>query len=299
MKTYLNYFSLFAVLITLMSCGPRLSGRSKKDFDDSRKKVEQKLTKQQDSTLEIALRVTLGEAMRLKIEESDKYKGQSLDNMVLKMIDGLTYSSVISQAEGFLKQENKRRTASLSHEIDSLEKQRSADMEARKSAASLFKLDQVRLEKKDFFEKKVPNLNIDYLYIGKQPLMGQVQISVKLFKAGTQQMITSVIWGQGDGNSKLQPGDSINDNLILDDLAAKEPQKWNALKYPIDNPDLQSLGLRLEVHPVQYNLNGKQVSIPQDIDTALIAQIKEDKGELKDVQESKGTLDELVLTPQK
>jgi hypothetical protein len=293
MKTYLNYFCLFAVLITLMSCGPTLSGRSKKDFDASKKKVEQTLTKQQDSTLEIALRVIVGEAIRRKMEQPDNYKEQSLDDITLKMIDGRTYSSVVSEAEDFLKAGNERKTASLSHEIDSLEKQRSADMETRKSAASLFKIDQLKLEQQDFFGKQTPRLDIDYLYIGKQPLVGQVQISVELYKAGTQQMLTSVIWGQGDASSKLAPGESINDNLLLSDLAEKEPQKWNAVKYPVDNPDLQSLGLRLEVHPIQFNLNGKQISVTQHVDTALIAQINEDIAELKDVQASKGTLDEL------
>ena len=299
MKTYLNYFCLLAVLVTFMSCGPTLSGRSKKDFDVSKKKVEQTLTKQQDSTLEIALRVTVGEAIRRKMDEPDKYPGQSFNDIALKLVDGKTYSSLISQAEDFLKEGNERKKISLSHEIDSLEKQSSADIETRKSAASLFKVDQLKLEQQDFFGKQTPRLDIDYLYIGKQPLVGQVQISVELYKAGTQQMLASVIWGQGDASSKLAPGESINDNLILNDIAEKEPQKWNALKYPVDNPDLQSLGLRLEVHPIQFNLNGKQISVTQHIDTALISQINEDKAELKDVQASKGTLDELELTPSK
>ena len=122
MKKCLTSLSLLLTSILLFSCGPKFNGRSEKEYEASRKIVEQKLDKNQLVTLEKALRVIAAESMRLKWDEPAKYKGQSFNTIALKLIDGHTYSSITSEAEEILKAGNNRKAAQLSAEIDSLEK---------------------------------------------------------------------------------------------------------------------------------------------------------------------------------
>lgn len=299
MKTLLSYLCLFVAITTLYSCGPRFNGNSENEFNNSKKKVEEKLNKDEKTNLEKAMRVTVMEAMRLKWNEADKYKGQSFNTISLKLVDGKTYSGVVSQAEGFLKAENERHIATLTKEIDSLEKMQSENTALKQKLGSRFKLEPLELKKDDFFGKQVPELVVNYTYIGKQPIKGEFFASIALYKIGTEKPVIAHGIGQSDPTDILKPDDSLNDNLILDDLAAEDPAKWNALKYPITNPDLKSLGLRLEVYPSKMTVNGKTVSFDKDLEADVAKQIKDKKEELKGTQESKGTLDELELTDNK
>ena len=287
------------LIITLYGCGEKLNGRSEKDYEASRKKVEAGLSKDEKVTLEKALRVIAGECMRLKFTQPEKYKNQSFDSIALKMIDGHTYSSVVDKAEEILQDYNKKEIEKLSHEIDSLEKKRTADMNVRKSMSSLFKIDYTSLDKVDFFNDSIPSLDVSYAYTGNQPLHGEVSISYEVYKKGKPEPLVGIISTSGDKNRIWQQGEAIEDHLLLRELKESEPQKWNALKYPIKNPDLKSLGLRLDVHPVSYTLNGKHYVMPKTNDTALAAEIKEKRVELTGVKNSKGTLDELELTDNK
>lgn len=299
MKKSHTFYLFMLLIITLYGCGEKLNGRSEKDYEASRKKIEAGLSKDEKVTLEKALRVIAGECMRLKFTEPQKYKNQSFDSIALKMVDGRTYSSVVDKAEEILQDYNKKEAEKLSHEIDSLEKRKTADMNVRKSMLSLFKIDYMSIDKVYFFNDSIPSLDVSYAYTGNQPLHGEVAISYEVYKKGKPENIVGIISTSGDGNRIWQQGEAIEDHLLLRELKESEPQKWNALKYPIKNPDLKSLGLRLDVHPVSYTLNGKHYVMPKTNDTALAAEIKEKRVELTGVKNSKGTLDELELTDNK
>ena len=296
MKKSVTFYLFILFIVTLYGCGEKLNGRSEKDYEASRKKVEAGLSKDEKVTLEKALRVIAGECMRLKFVEPQKYKNQSFDSIALKMIDGRTYSSVKNKAEEILNEYNERETEKLTHEIDSLEKKKTTDLNVRKSMLSLFKIDYMSIDKVDFFNDSVPSLDVSYAYIGKQPLRGAVSISYEVYKKGKPEPLVGIVSTSGNENRVWQQGEAIEDHLLLRELKEGDPQKWNALKYPVKNPDLQSLGLLLDVHPVSFTLNGKHYTMPKTNDAALAAEIKEKRVELSDVKNSKGTLDELELT---
>jgi hypothetical protein len=296
MKKYLSFIILIVCVVTLYGCGEKLSGHSEKDYELSRKKVEAKLSKEEKITLEKALRVIAGESMRLKFEEPEKYKNQRFGDIALKMVDGCTYSSVVNKAEDILQASNERETAKLSHEIDSLEKKKAADLSIRKSMLSLFKAEHLNITKVNFFNDSVPSLHLSYTYTGNHPLKGEVGISYEIYQKGNPAPVVGIVGINGDSSSILQSGEAIEENLLLKEFAEKEPQKWNAIKYPLKDPNLQSLGLRLDVHPVSFTLNGKHYAFPKSDDAALAAEIKERTIELNDMKKLKGTLDELELT---
>lgn len=299
MKKSITFYLFMLLIVAVYGCGEKLNGRSEKDYEASRKKVEAGLSKDEKIKLEKALRVIAGECMRLKFTEPDKYKNQPIGDIALKMVDGQTYSSVIDKAEDLLQEYNERETAKLTHEIDSLEKKRTAEMNVRKSMSSLFKITDMSVSKVNFFNDSVPSLHITYAYTGNHPLQGEVSVSYEIFKKGTAQPVVGIISTTGDENRTWQPGEEIEDNLLLRQLAEEEPQKWKALKYPVKNPNLQSMGLRLDVHPVSFTLNGKHYAMPKTNEAALAAEIKEKRADLTGIKNSKGTLDELELTDDK
>jgi hypothetical protein len=299
MKKNITFYLFTLLIVAVYGCGEKLNGRSEKDYEASRKKVEASLSKDEKIKLEKALRVIAGECMRLKFTEPDKYKKQDIGDIALKMVDGQTYSSVIDKAEDLLQEYNERETAKLTHEIDSLEKKRTAEMSVRKSMLSLFKIDYTSISKTEFFNDSIPSLHISYTYTGNHPLNGEVAISYEINKLGKPEPVIGITSTSGGQSGSLQPGESIEDNLLLRQLAQEEPQKWNALKYPVKNPNLKSLGLRLDVHPVSFTLNGKHYVMPKTNEAALAAEIKEKRADLTGVKNSKGTLDELELTDDK
>ncbi len=299
MRKYINWCVLMLLAVIFYGCGEKLNGRSEKDYEVSRKKVEADLSKDEKVKLEKALRVIAGECMRLKFVEPEKYKNQSFDRIALKMVDGHTYSSVVDKAEDILQEYNKKESEKLSHEIDSLEKLKTASMKIRNSMSSLFKIDYISLNKVDFFNDSIPSLDVSYAYMGKQPMHGEVAISYEVYKMGKPEPVVGIVSTSGDGSRIWQKGDAIEEHLLLKELKETDPQKWNALKYPIKNPDLKSLGLRLDVHPVSYTINGKHYTFPKTNDAALTTVIKEKRAELTDVKSLKGTLDELELNDNK
>ena len=127
-------------------------------------------------------------------------------------------------------------------------------------------------------------------------MRGAVSISYEVYKKGKPEPLVGIVSTSGNENRVWQQGEAIEDHLLLRELKESDPKKWNALKYPVKNPDLRSLGLLLDVHPVSFTLNGKHYTMPKTNDAALAAEIKEKKVELSDVKNSKGTLDELELT---
>jgi hypothetical protein len=299
MKRYFSLILLIVFFTMLYGCGEKLNGQSEKDYELSRKKVESKLSKDEKVKLEKALRVIAGECLRLKFVEPEKYKNQPYKDVALKMVDGCTYASVVTKAEDILQAYNEREGAKLEHEIDSLEKKKAADLNITKRMSSLFKVESMNITKVNFFNDSLPSLHVSYTYTGNHPLKGEVGVSYQIYKKGIPDPVVGITSVYGDSNSILQPGEALEENLLLKALAEKEPQKWNAIKYPLHNPNLQSLGLRLDVHPVSFVLNGTHYAIPKTDDATLTADIKEKKAELNDIKKSKGTLNELELSDDK
>ena len=292
MKKILLILTIFPFII---SCQEKFNGKDEQSFKNSREKIEQNLDKNEKTDLEKAMRVVAMEAMRLKWEEPKKYDGKSFNKISLEMIDGLSYSSVIDLAEGILKDRNKKEIEQLTNEIDSLNIQKNEFLTAQKSL-NLFKISSIKINKEDLFDELVPELEIDYQYIGKSKLIGPKEIGFKLLKKSTNEVLKSQSIINGDDESILESGETITENLILGQTKETNPKLWNAQKYPIENPNLADYDLEIKVDVLSLFLNGKKVEMPKANISQFDAEIKEKKEKITELKTIKGTLDELELT---
>lgn len=286
---------LLAILPFMISCQDKFNGKDEQSFKTSREKIELNLDKNEKTDLEKAMRVVAMEAMRLKWEESKKYDGKSFNEISLEMIDGLSFSSVIDLAEDILKDRNKKEIEQLTNEIDSLNIQKNEFLTAQKSL-NLFKISSIKINKEDFFDELVPELEIDYQYIGKNKLLGPKEINFELLKKSTNEVLKSESITQGDNENILESGEVITNQLILSQTKEKNPKLWNAQKYPIENPNLADYDLELKVTVLSLVLNGKKVEMPKANISQLDAEVKKMKEKIAELKTVKGTLDELELT---
>ncbi|MDR6969580.1 hypothetical protein J2X31_003613 [Flavobacterium arsenatis] len=286
---------LIAILPFMISCQDTFNGKDEQSFKTSREKIEKSLDQNEKTNLEKAMRVVATEAMRVKWEEPEKYDGKSFNTISLEMIDGLSYSSVIDLAEDILKDRNKKEIEQLTSEIDSLNIQKEEFSTAQKTL-NLFKISSLKINKQDFFDELIPQLEIDYQYIGKNKLVGPKEIGFKLLKKSTNEVLKSQSIIQGDNESVMESGETITENLILGQTKETNPKLWNAPKYPIENPNLANYDLELKVTVLSLVLNGKKVEMPEANTNQLDAEIKNKKEQIEELKTVKGTLDELELT---
>ncbi|QXU40998.1 hypothetical protein [Pedobacter sp. D749] len=283
------------IVVALTGCGEKFNAKSEKEFEASKARIVKNLNKEEQVNLEKALRVIALESMRLKWNESEKYKGKSFDKISLEMIDGLRYSSVVNLAEDLLQAHNKKEIAKVSAEIDTLEIQKK-ELIVNNQKLDIFKVTSLTITEDDFFGEKVPELDIEYAYTGKQALTGGVAVKVEVREISTLKVIVSQIWGDAEEVGTLNPGDSMNGNVMLREAKENNPAKWKNVKYPLTNPKLADFDLKLELIASSITTNGKIISLPKYSVDDIDAEIKKKKAELKELQETKGTLDELELT---
>jgi hypothetical protein len=292
---YLKIIICCALILIIVSCHEKISGKSEKDFKTSRQKVEKELNAKEKINLEKSFRVILLESMRLKWDESKKYKKQSFDDISLNLVDGLNYSSICDLAENILQDDKNRKIEKLTDEIKTLENKNQKLINIKKKL-NLFKIESLQLNEKDWFGSMSPELEVEYKYIGKNNLKGSVEISLELIN--TKKKYTISLQGNVYGNEDhvLKNGQSLYSTVILEEEKERNPSIWNHLKYPIKNPSLSDYDLELKTYVSSVYLNGNKVIMPKIKTEDLEAEIKRLNSELEETLKSKGTLDELELT---
>ncbi len=293
LSTALVFFAFIIVVLT--GCGEKFNTRSEKEFEVSKAKILKNLNEEEKINLEKALRVVALASMRLKWNEPEKYKGKSFDKISLEMIDGLSYSSVVNLAEDLLQAHHKKEIEKISAEIDTLEMQKK-ELIVNKQKLDIFKVTDLTITEDDFFGEQVPNLEIDYVYMGKQPLTGSVDVNFEVREISTKKVVSAHLSRDGDGNNVLKPGNSMHDSSVLREAKANQPEKWKDVKYPVTHAKLADFGLELKVYASSITTNGKTIALPKYSAEDVDAEIKKKKEELKELEETKGTLDELELT---
>jgi len=289
----LTAFSL--LILSMISCHEKINGTSEKTFNLSRKSVEKELTAEEKINLEKAFRVIALKAMVLKWDEPAKYKNKSFNDISLEIIDGETYSSICDIAEDFLQEKNKKEAEKISTEIENLEKKKTKILEIERKL-NLFKIGHLFLDETETFEEKCPNLEIEFVYVGKTVLKGPVGISYELKEKTSKKILSSGISIYGDEDQRLNKNESLNENLILCQAKEKNPSLFKNIKYPIENPNLSDFNMELKISVLSLYLNGEKIIKPKTTIQDLNLEIQEQKNELKQISNSKGTLDELELT---
>ncbi|WP_281322311.1 hypothetical protein [Flavobacterium aestivum] len=286
---------LLAFLPFMISCQEKFNTKDEQSFKISREKIEKDLNQSEKTDLEKAMRVIALEAMRLKWEEPQNYEGKSFNKISLEMIDGFSYSSVIDLAEDILKNRNKKEIENLTKEIDSLNLQKNGFLSAQKSL-NVFKINSLKINKTDFFDEMVPELEIDYQYIGKDKLIGTKTIQFEVRIKSKNEIIKSESVSYGNDDSILENGETITKHIIFSQTKETNPKLWNAQKYPIENPKLSDYDLDLKVSVLSLVLKGKKVEMPKMDISQIDEKIKNNQERINELKTVKGTLDELELT---
>jgi hypothetical protein len=286
---------LLAVSFISGACQEKFNGKKEQDFKTSREKIEKKLTQSEKINLEKALRVIGLEAMRLKWEEPKKYDHKSINKISLEMVDGLSFSSVTALAEDILKTRNKKEIEKLTTKIDSLTLQKN-EIANIKNSLNLFKISSLRIIKTDFFDEMVPELEIDYQYIGKNKLIGPKTIRFEIRKKSTNEVIAAETIIKGNSESILENKEVITNHILLGQTRETSPKLWDIPKYPLVDPNLSDYNLALKVNVLSLVLNGKKIEMPKISIQQVNSQIKTNQAHLKELRTVKGTLDELELT---
>ena len=303
----MKYIYMVALFLLLFSCQEKFSGKDKKSFTVSREKIEKSLNEIEKINLEKAMRVIALEAMRLKWEEPDKYQGQSFNAISLNIIDGLSYGSLIDLAEDFLKNRNQKEIESLTQKKERLSLERNffrfifnerqkKEFLKIKQALNLFKITNISINKVDFFDEMVPELDIEYQYIGKKKLIGTKSIEILVKQKSTNKGIENQTIVSGDDQSVLESGEKLSLDILFSQTKESNPKLWNAKKYPIENPNLFDYDLELKVTVLSLVINGKKLQLPKINGNDLDVEIKANKEKINELKTIKCTLDELELT---
>ncbi len=296
MKSKFTILILVAVLFT--SCGPKLSGKDEESFKASKAKMEEKLDKADKEKLEIALRVVVMKAMKEKWDKADdpKYKGKSFDQISMAMVNGKTFSGLVNYAEDFLKEDRDRNIEAHTQEIDSLKKG-NEKISAQNKELDGFKLTKISLVEGVFMSEKVPY--VDYTLVnktGQEILRYTIQLDV--YDAKTGKLIASGSQGTGetidpnDDVEGIKPNEEYSSTETLNGID-QNSDLWKNAKYPIT--DLSTYNLKIKVFPaMMITKKGKFIRVQNN--SNLEQQITALESTIKELKETKGTLEELELT---
>lgn len=298
MKT--KIITLLALAILLVSCGPTISGKDENSFKTSKAKMEEKLDDAEKQKLEIALRVILVKAMKEKFNLPDdpKYKGKSFDDISLAMIDGKTFSGIVSYAEDFLKKDRDDNIKKNELEIDSLMAKK-AELEAQNKEIDNFKLTEISISEDSFFDDKQPYLDLTFVNkLNAEVFKYMIQIDVHSKKTG--KLVASQQQGNGfSEGDNFKDGEGIAANETYDyhqpllSEAVSHSNLWKTAKYPIK--DFSAHDLVITAFPVSITTKTKKLVRATNL-KSLDKQIEQLKKEITGIKETKGTLDELELT---
>ncbi|MEO5909345.1 MAG: hypothetical protein ABIP95_00585 [Pelobium sp.] len=298
MKT--KYTFLILSVLLLASCGPTISSKDEASFKASKAKMEENLDKADKEKLEIALRVVVMKAMKEKFDKPDdaKYKGKSFDEISMVMIDGKTFSGLVSYAEDFLQEDRDRNIESTNKEIDSLTTEKTKFIKQNEKLNQL-KLTDVNITREESFGKMSLYLNFTLVNnTGAEILRHMIGMDIVSKKTG--EVIQSIQSGNNTGfddeikedDKGVLPGEEISMKEYMGDINADTDFFKNA-KYPIT--DFSKLDFIVKVFPTLIITKKEKLIRTKGIEN-LDKEVEDLQLKLKELKETKGTLDELELT---
>jgi len=297
MKNIYSVIILSFITLLFAACGPTISSKDEKTFKVSKAKMEEKLDKTEKENLEKALRVVMLKAMKEKWNFPDKYEGKSFDKIVMEMIDGKSYSTIISYAEDFLAADRDEKITNKTAEIDSLEKDK---LQATKITKQIdaFKLTKISISEDQFFsdDPKSPFLDLVFTNTSKEDIIGEYMLNIEVYSKKNGQKIAAQ--GQGgtwNNDFALKPNESYDYHQPLFNEAVQHSNLWKAAKYPII--DFSPYDLVIKAYATKITTKkGGTIERPK-VDAAYFdTEIKKLNEEIKALKQTKGTLIELQLT---
>lgn len=297
MKNTYSTLILFLCILLLSACGPKISGKDEQSFKTSRAKIEEKLDKAEKENLEKALRLIAVKAMKEKWNSPEKYEGKSFDKISMEMIDGKSYSAIISYAEDFLAADRDEKIIKKTAEIDSLEKDKLKVAKITKQMDA-FKLTKIFISEDQFFsdDPKSPYLDLVFTNTSAEDLIGEYMFNIEIYSKKTGEKIAA----QGSGGTfndgyAVKPNETYDYHQPLLSEAAQHSNLWKTAKYPITN--FAPFDLVIKAYASKITTKKDGVIVRPKVDAAYFnAEIKKLNEEIKELKDTKATLDELKLT---
>ncbi|TKC01768.1 DUF6694 family lipoprotein [Pedobacter cryotolerans] len=295
MKNTYSLLILFVITILFSACGPTISGTGEQSFKTSKAKMEEKLDKTEKEDLEKALRVIMLKAMKEKWNSPEKNEGKTFDKMVMEMIDGKTYSAIISYAEDFLKADRDEKIKNAETEIDSLQKEK-IKTEAIIKKIAAFKLTKISISEDESFDEKQPYLDLVFTNTSAYNLTGEYMFNIEIFSKKTGQRIAA----QGQGGTwnddyVLKPNETFEDHQPLLSEAVAHTNLWKTAEYPIIDFSPYDLVIKAYATKITTKKEGT-IERPKANAAYFDTEIKKLNEEIAALKEQKGTLNELELT---
>jgi len=300
MKNTYSVLMLSLIIMLFTACGPTISGKDEQAFKTSKAKMEEKLDKEEKENLEKALRIIVVKAMKEKWNSPKKYGGKSFDKISMEMIDGKSYSAIISYAEDFLKADRDEKIANKTAEIDSLEKDKLKAVKITQQIDA-FKLTKISISEDVFFsdDPKQPFLDLTFTNTSKEDIIGEYMLNIEVYSKKTGEKIAA----QGQGGTwnddfALKPNESYDYHQPLFNEAVQHSNLWKTAKYPIT--DFSPYDLVIKAYATKITTKkGGTIERPRADAAYFNAEIKKLNEEIKAFKETKATLDELELTDKK
>lgn len=297
MKNTYSLLILSVITMLLFSCGPTISSKDEQAFKTSKAKMEEKLNKEEKKNLEKALRVIVLKAMKEKWKSPEKYEGKSFGKISMEMIDGKSYSGIISYAEDFLAADRDEKIASKTAEIDSLERDK---LQAAKITKQIdaFKLTRISISEDQFFsdDPKQPYLDLVFKNTSKEDLIGEYMFNIEVYSKKTREKIAA----QGSGGTfnddfAIKPNATYEYHQPLFNDAVQHSNLWKTAKYPIT--DFSPYDLVIKAYATKITTKkGGTIERPKADVAYFDTEIKKLNEEIRTLKETKATLDELELT---
>lgn len=293
---YKKLFSLilFPAILLCSACADKLSGKDEAAFKASKAKVEQGLNEKEKVDLEKALRVIVLKVMKEKFSNPDASKGQSFDEMSMKLVDGKSFSGVVDLAEDFLKKDSEEKQREIKTEIDSLRKQK-AEFGKITAVLDQFKLTAMDITLDESWDEMVPFLNLTFTNNTNKDIIGAHMFQTDIFAKSTGKLLFSQGWGGtfNDGFA-ITPHETYETNDVLPTDAKEHRAKfWATAKYPLK--DFSGADLVVKVYLTKLTTTDGTIERPKEY-AVLDQKITDLEAQLKALQALKGTLDELELT---
>jgi hypothetical protein len=103
LHTILSSAFFIVVIVFISGCGPSIDGNSDQTFKQSFQKIKNGLSSKDTVKLNAAIKVLGFAIMGQKMDNYPSYAGKSVGAILMKQLDGKTYSGIISMAEDSLK----------------------------------------------------------------------------------------------------------------------------------------------------------------------------------------------------
>lgn len=220
------------LLLFLSSCSEKIDSSSEEKFKASAEKIKSKLSEEDQSRFEVALRVITASAMKHKFDHPEEDKNKSFNEITRQMVNGKSYDNLVDMAEQYLAESHKLEIAGLKKNMADLAGRKAQEVAVKKQLdmlkGTLVKIDLVNGEPTIFAEFK--NLSKDTLY--------RFTCSVFL-KTESGKFLTSSSSNSHTGKTSaigtVNPNDTfITTTAIGQRIMGDYPQvPWKTMKYPV------------------------------------------------------------------